>query len=423
MVTGRNYGSVAPRFYNCTFRNNRAASRAGGLYRNGGSFEETVNDLWQCRFIGNYAYHQGGALYYEEGPGIDRFEIVDCVFENNWTTQGTGSTMMWFGSRSDESSSLLVDSCFFNSELEVSIPGPDEYVMIFIVNSGSSIQNVTFRNSVFEGFFPLKNLVLLDNVLPYVGPPALFILEKIKLDNYYSNIASVGTQELVVKNIRIGDNVNKMGLGFHCNELTFNGIMLNGGNMLNDGAVVSVLGLVGFDDDNHLFVKMSNLHVLWDSSIYSGAFMNVGKVPLMDDLDIQIVNSLFDGFSHDILKFDSIVPVRFYNTSILPRLSAFDTLPYHLTHCYVGDTTGVSEVLEWGPGNIVGGEAGFVDSVGGDFHLLPCSPLRDAGYTAVVQQLGLATDLDGEARVQGAAVDIGPYEHAALRLELDSVWG
>ncbi|NLZ62663.1 MAG: choice-of-anchor D domain-containing protein, partial [Lentisphaerae bacterium] len=45
---------------------------------------------------------------------------------------------------------------------------------------------------------------------------------------------------------------------------------------------------------------------------------------------------------------------------------------------------------------------------GGDFHLLPNSPCRDAGDNSVVAQD--AVDIDGEARIAGSAVDIGADE-------------
>lgn len=51
----------------------------------------------------------------------------------------------------------------------------------------------------------------------------------------------------------------------------------------------------------------------------------------------------------------------------------------------------------------------FVDPAQGDFRLKASSPLIDAGNSALIPE-GLTTDLDGQARVSGASVDIGAYE-------------
>ncbi|HEY6942614.1 choice-of-anchor Q domain-containing protein [Dokdonella sp.] len=58
-----------------------------------------------------------------------------------------------------------------------------------------------------------------------------------------------------------------------------------------------------------------------------------------------------------------------------------------------------------GPGT-VGADPSFVGT--GDFHLRADSPARDAGNTALAADIPL--DLDGSARVVGAAVDIGAWE-------------
>ncbi len=52
----------------------------------------------------------------------------------------------------------------------------------------------------------------------------------------------------------------------------------------------------------------------------------------------------------------------------------------------------------------------FVNAAGGDFHVSPCSPVVDAGFPYV--NPGQAVDFADNDRVQGAAVDIGPYEQA-----------
>jgi len=63
------------------------------------------------------------------------------------------------------------------------------------------------------------------------------------------------------------------------------------------------------------------------------------------------------------------------------------------------------------PGSTANGSAdpGFIDAAAGNFRAAPGSPLIDAG--AADPENG-ATDLDGQARTQGSAPDIGAYETA-----------
>jgi hypothetical protein len=59
-----------------------------------------------------------------------------------------------------------------------------------------------------------------------------------------------------------------------------------------------------------------------------------------------------------------------------------------------------------GPGNIAGDPL-FANAANDDYHLLPGSPAIDVG---VAQDLALPTDLDGLARLQGGAPDLGAFE-------------
>ncbi len=54
----------------------------------------------------------------------------------------------------------------------------------------------------------------------------------------------------------------------------------------------------------------------------------------------------------------------------------------------------------------------FVDAVNGDYHLLPGSQPVDAGNGSLSQ--GVVTDLDGNARPNGTAYDIGAYEEQTI---------
>jgi hypothetical protein len=52
----------------------------------------------------------------------------------------------------------------------------------------------------------------------------------------------------------------------------------------------------------------------------------------------------------------------------------------------------------------------FMDTTSGDYRLRPCSPARNAGSNAVVDSLGILTDLAGQPRIIGGRVDMGALE-------------
>ena len=52
----------------------------------------------------------------------------------------------------------------------------------------------------------------------------------------------------------------------------------------------------------------------------------------------------------------------------------------------------------------------FLDPANGNYHLAPCSPGRDAGDSTLINTAMLLFDLDGNPRIQGDQIDIGPYE-------------
>lgn len=67
-----------------------------------------------------------------------------------------------------------------------------------------------------------------------------------------------------------------------------------------------------------------------------------------------------------------------------------------------------------GSGNLFGLDPMFVDTSAGDFTLLPCSPAINAGNNAIVNSLGILTDLAGNPRILGDTVDMGAYEHVVI---------
>jgi len=82
-----------------------------------------------------------------------------------------------------------------------------------------------------------------------------------------------------------------------------------------------------------------------------------------------------------------------------------------LNYCCYAD--GMSDIEGAGtvtPNNCINSDPLFVDTAGGDYHMQSASPCIDAGNNSLVPA-GVTTDLDGNPRIAGTAVDMGAYEY------------
>ena len=94
------------------------------------------------------------------------------------------------------------------------------------------------------------------------------------------------------------------------------------------------------------------------------------------------------------------------NSIIYYNVNGFyaDCYMCRLTNCCTTLGNGNSSL----PNNSISNAPGFVNPAAGDFHLNPWSRCIDAGDSAIVTN---STDLDGNPRIVGAAVDMGCYEN------------
>ncbi|MFN0215379.1 MAG: choice-of-anchor Q domain-containing protein, partial [Saprospiraceae bacterium] len=99
---------------------------------------------------------------------------------------------------------------------------------------------------------------------------------------------------------------------------------------------------------------------------------------------------------------------------ILPFQMAKDT--FYFSHNLFDDSSYCTDYpnVTCGPNNLFNLDPLFRDTAAGDYSLLPCSPLINAGSNAAAA--GILTDIAGNPRILEGTVDIGAYEAPAFAL-------
>lgn len=79
-----------------------------------------------------------------------------------------------------------------------------------------------------------------------------------------------------------------------------------------------------------------------------------------------------------------------------------------VNNCYIDES--IINISAFKENNIFGGDLDFIDQANDDFHIGENSVLIDAGTTDVSDVTFPETDMDGNQRIIGSSIDIGPYE-------------
>lgn len=408
--TARNYGggmmingggtgsSSAPSVVDCDFWYNRAVDSGGGMARFGGSVMERLQDVDSCRFTGNSAFY-GGGVFLRHNSGTDTFIIRNCQFFKNKAVQ-SGGAMDALPNRNTEEK-FIIDRTIFNGN---------------VANNASAF--IVFNTSEsFDGYFAVTNSVFENNVV-------------LNVNSYVSQLDIPGTGEIwyennVIKNHVVDEatifSVASSFANFYFDFNYFENIrafsLLRSGSTINKHA------------NGNLFCNVREGGRLISSGVFeeytNNVFCSNGGNSLAW-IRNTVNNCLFVG-KLNMFSFQS--PAIFNNCAFVTNISNtaeahntfFANTPTTLSNCWfssLNPTFIPSNVTVNGP-LLTQVSPGFVDAAQGDYRLKPCSPLINAGNSDLVP--ANITDIVGQPRIQGAAVDIGPYESGVLSLGSEPV--
>ncbi len=356
-LDGEGFGYAQLSVSNCTFRNNGALHQGGGIFANGREGGMAIVRLENCLFEQNYSDLFGGAFslenYFEQPFAL---EIKRCEFRENQAL--TYGSTIWLRAHQ----AVKFSDCKFSNNS--SITGGTIYLNLLESNHPLEFQGCFFEkngNYVVQynpnfmapnkGSFKFKSCVFSENGLPVVSLSTDKIAEAtfencLFNSNKNTNSSSSGT------NVSIGGVPDAGSIKF-INTLFYN----------NFGREISAPS-----------AEIKNCIIIDEiAQSYGSDRLFWGKGPF------NVSNSLFRLPGCDSLAGN-------YNTP--PLIICDSTNLFHVDPLFVNPGTGPSA----------------------NFHLKACSPAINAGMNAILDSLGITTDLQGNPRVRNSVVDMGPYE-------------
>ena len=344
---------VNPFFEACTFSAN--SSKLGGAVNIYGGNDGDDLIFLGCDFNSNFGYN-GGAMHYYNLYGTHQLVLDSCLFDVNFADDSGGAYFQEV--TNPVTTSLLINNCKFSYNSALS--GGAVASISFVDGSHVIIQNSRFSDNF--GFEAASIQGLHDK---------------------FNIISSEFTGEI----------------GYACMVIQESPVNIY--NCVFNKCVVN-------DDDGNLLIIASGVSLdtfrITNSTFYEND-VALGVLSISDDISYSITNSLFKGNTLNLYGkvFQSGGPNPFYANI------------YNCLFDVPDDSYLIVSPITVGPGNLFNLDPLFLDPDNGDFRLSPCSPARNAGSNAIVDSLGILTDIEGSPRIQGGTVDMGAYESPAFQ--------
>ncbi|MDP1813623.1 MAG: choice-of-anchor Q domain-containing protein, partial [Leadbetterella sp.] len=404
-----------PIFDHCTFINNKAWA-GGAMYLAGGNPYDRGIEFDHCRFEGNYAEAQGGVIYFYNTIGKETIDFVGCTVTKN-NCMSFGSFFHYFKT-GNNFFFLKIDSCDISSNMP----------------NASSLIYLEPLVSQFKTKFVISNSTIADNKVSHPDPNGYNALIVINNSNYIGYTDTIIISKNVFSN-NSGNYGSYLEAGFMevNNNLISNstGFAFIGKNVgVSNNVIVNCKGTqVGkFSGSNSKGIVKNNIFM--SQNPFPGLVTSMGTSfgtgnPILGDT-LFILNNIFWKNKIGILQgynsIDSILAVNILSNNIFlqnetiikqnnsPQGYPGENFAYFSHNLMDKYCTGLSDRVICGPGNIPSLDALIIDATALNFHLQPCSQAINKGNNALLSQLEILQDLEGNPRISEGTVDIGPYE-------------
>ncbi|TAK33743.1 MAG: hypothetical protein EPO28_16935, partial [Saprospiraceae bacterium] len=360
-----NGGSSIPIFSNCSFENN-ASNGGGAIYFNGGGQSGSKTQLTNCTFFMNGSNFYGGAVNIQNIHGTSDWVIKNCEFNRSDGILGGGI----YYNDSNPDNKLIIDSCLFFKNRGIS-EGGALWCFWFDNKLSQIITNTVFKEN-HSGYY--------DSVNPEesFGTGGAILLQYFIFDS----LVTVDFNNCIFeKNSSVtGGAITFVGCNTNFINTVFdsNGAFEDGGamHMTDDGLGIRSRFINCALANNYAYlsggafrsVKNSNAGIKpiveFSNSILYGNSALEGDIGYVSNTDVNYFNSWVDKEYCDSLATGFPFPFNNYTINCDQNV-IFNQLPL------------------------------FADTAAHDFTLLPCSPAIDAGDSAIVDSLGITTDIAG----------------------------
>lgn len=413
--------TASPVFDNCTFSQNNTSSPSlpGNCYGGGifiGSSSPEITTLTNCTFTSNTADAEGGGVYIATGGNAS---ISTCIFTSNSALKGGGLGIF-------TSTSISVTDCQFTSNSATqtgggiydSITSPEITNCVFTGNSanrGGGIGNYSSSPDITNCSFTGNTSIQSGGAMMYMYFGVATIAECIFTNNsasgsggaiscdlsaltvssssFLSNTAASGSggaikvsstgSGLISNCIISGNAASAGGGGIHIaySDVSLANCVITGNKANNGGGI--------YKEGDHGLGKISNCTITANNASNAGGGICFNMSGSLGPVN----NSIIWG------------NVASLGNSIYPYLGTGI-----INHCNIdgGYSLGTG-CINSNPMFVSPQPASSAPITSGDYHVLRCSPVLDAGDNSRIPS-GITTDVEGYNRIINTTVDMGAYE-------------
>ena len=360
---------------NCILRDNHTNQGAGmSVLGEGVSYHLLMEN---CRIEDNWAYFGSGGIHIVGGG--ESIVIRECSFISNYTLDGSGGIFIYDNEL--DALSIQLFSCSFEDN--------------YIDAGGGGGFGLTASGALTELIIDSCNFIGNDVGLPWsiesAGNGGALFLDLTSEEYAYP---------LVVRNSLFVDNYAVFDGGaikIYFNQAQIENCIFIGNEAGRKGG--------GISSKSTSFMNLTHNTFVGNKSGEGGAAMNMWRG------EYFITNCLFHGNITD--PEDHILHLN--NVQVYAKNNSFDVADCDSVYVETGP---VAIVFDCATSNLFNIAPQFIDEAAGDYRLDYCSPLIDAGDRAIVEQLGIQTDIAGVARIINGAPDIGAYENDDVLVNL-----